>query len=166
MEANYERIEKVWHNLGANGAPSSGVLRTGLCTGAVLIIAMFGSLVAANRCPALEPYAFERNAVSCSFFALLMLTPVFRFLTNPLRAFASSMIAWLIFTAGYDLASLFFKNLFQALRLTPFQVLIEGTVVYAILGTSSWLVQMAWYARHHPVKRGRKLPAIPVRHVR
>ena len=37
---------------------------------------MLGALVAANRVPALEKYAFERNGSCYTLFVLLMLAPV------------------------------------------------------------------------------------------
>jgi hypothetical protein len=142
------------------------VLKIGLCTGASLIGVMLGALVAANRCPALEPYAFERNAISYSAFVILMLVPVCRFLKDAGQMFASSMIGWLMFGAAYDVAGFFFKSLFNAVMHTPFQVLIEGTVAYGVFATSLWLAHMLLYARHHPIKAGRKVSTITARHVR
>jgi hypothetical protein len=145
---------------------SRAVLKTGLCTGGLLIVVMFAALLAANRCPALEPYAFERNAVSYSLFVLLMLAPVCRFLASPSKMFASSMIAWLMLAAAYELAGLYFGNLFQAVFHTPLQVLAEGTVVYGVLAVGLWLVHMALYARNHPIRSRREFSANSARHAR
>jgi hypothetical protein len=135
--------------------PSHPVLWTGLSAGAMLIVVMLGSLVAANRVPALERYAFERNAACYALFVILMLFPVFRFLNRPLQMFASAMIGWVLFAGAYDLAALYFRNLFQVLR-TPFEALIEGTIVYGIFAVGSWVVGMILHARRHrmaPVRR-------------
>jgi hypothetical protein len=135
--------------------PPGSALRTGIYSGALLIVTMLGALVAANRTPALERYAFERNAGCYTLFVLLMLVPVVRFLTRPLQMFAAAMISWVMFVAAYDLTGLFFRDLFQVLR-TPFQALAEGTIVYAIFAVGSWVCGMILHARHHPILPGRK----------
>ena len=50
----------------------------GLHTGALLVITMLGALVGANRVPALERYALERNADSYGVFVLFMLLQSFK----------------------------------------------------------------------------------------
>jgi hypothetical protein len=130
------------------------VLRTGLYTGALLIIAMLGALVAANRVPGLERYAFERNAACAALFILLMLIPVVRFLNRPLRMFGAAMIAWVMLVCAYDLSGLFFKDLFDVLR-TPLQALVEGTIVYGLFAVGSWVCAMLLHARRHPITPGR-----------
>src|ERR1700722_11418420 len=101
------------------GAPvSSGVrtphpaIWTGVYTGILLTVVMLGALVAANRMPALDKYAFERNAASYSLFVVLMLVPICRFLNSPVQMFVASIIGWVIFLAGYDMAGFYFHNLF------------------------------------------------------
>lgn len=133
---------------------SGSVIRTGIYCGSFLIIAMLGALVAANRMPDLEKYAFERNASSYTLFVLLMLIPVVRFLTRPIQMFASAIIAWVMFCAAYDVAGFYFHDLFQVLR-TPLQALVEGTVVYGFLAVGSWVCGMLLHARNHPVAPGR-----------
>jgi hypothetical protein len=150
---------------GAESKPSHAVVKTGIYIGASLIIVMLGALVAANRFPALEPYALERNAISYSLFVILMLVPVCRFLTQPVRMFAASMIAWVMFAAAYDVAGLFFKNLFQVLR-TPLEALIEGAVVYGVFATVLWVTEMVLHARHHPIAPRRRTSDGATRHVR
>jgi hypothetical protein len=135
--------------------PTSGsVLRIGIYCGSFLILAMLGALVAANRMPALEKYAFERNASCYTLFVLLMLVPVIRFLGRPIQMFASAMIAWGMFVVLYDIASFYFRDLFQVLR-TPLQALAEGTVVYGIFAAGSWVCGMLLHARNHPVAPAR-----------
>jgi hypothetical protein len=145
--------------------PSGSAIRTGVYGGALLIIAMLGALVAANRIPALEKYAFERNAACYTLFVLLMLVPVVRFLTRPLKMFGAAMIGWVMFVATYDLTAFYFRNLFQVLR-TPFQALIEGTVVYGIFAVGSWVCAMLVQAGRQPIAPRRKAVREAVRHSR
>ena len=63
---------------------------TGVFTGFLLIVVMLAALVAANRIPALEQYALERNAISYTLFVLLMLAPVCRFRKSSLQMFLSA----------------------------------------------------------------------------
>lgn len=135
--------------------PPHPALKTGLYVGASLILVMFVALVAANRVPSLEAYALERNLAFSGLFFLLMLVPVLRFLNRPLQMFSSAMIAWVVFVAAYDLAGLFFRNIFQVLR-TPFEVLIEGAVVYGLCAAGSWVAEMVLHARRHPIAPRRR----------
>ena len=131
--------------------PNHATLVTGLYTGALLVIVMLGSLVAANRIPSIEEYALERNAASYCLFALFMLIPVFRFLNRPLRLFGSAMIAWGVFVVAYDIAGMVFQNLFEVLR-TPFQALVEGAVIYGIIAVGSWVGGTLLEAKRHPLE--------------
>ncbi len=146
-------------------SPSGSAIRTGLYGGALLIVAMLGALVAANRIPALEKYAFERNAACYTLFVLLMLVPVIRFLTRPLQMFGAGMVGWVMFVAAYDLTGFYFRDLFQVLR-TPFQALVEGAVVYGIFAVGSWVCGMLLHARRHPVTPRRKSASEAARHSR
>lgn len=130
---------------------------TGLYTGALLTIVMIGSLVAANRIPGLERYALERNGASYSLFAMFMLIPVFRFLSQPGRLFSAAMIGWVIFVFAYDIAGMVFHSLFQ-LR-TPFQLLVEGAIIYGVFSVGSWVGGMLMHARHHTIAPGRRRPS-------
>lgn len=142
------------------------VLRTGLYTGALLIIAMLGALVAANRIPGLERYAFERNAACYTLFVLLMLVPVVRFLNRPWQMFGAAAIGWVMLICAYELAGFFFKDLYEVLR-TPFQVLVEGAIIYALFAVGSWVCGMLLLARRHPIAPGRfKAAREAARHIR
>jgi len=145
--------------------PSGSAIRTGIYGGALLIVAMLGALVAANRVPMLEKYAFERNAVCYTLFVLLMLVPVVRFLTRPLQMFGAAMIGWVMFVAAYDLTGFYFPDLFQVLR-TPFQALVEGAVVYGIFAVGSWVCGMLLHARRHTLTPRRKTASEATRHSR
>jgi hypothetical protein len=117
----------------------------------MLTVAMLGALVVANRIPALEPYAFERNAASYALFVMLMLVPVLRFLNRPVKMFVASMIGWLLLTVAYDFAGLYFRNLFSVLQRTPFEVLTEGAIIYGVLAVAAWVCAMILHARRHPM---------------
>jgi hypothetical protein len=130
-------------------------LWTGLYFGTLLIMVMFGALVAANRLPWLDNRALERNAASYGLFVIFMLIPVVRFLNRPIQMFTAAMIGWVMFVIAYDIAGIFFRNLFQILR-TPFQAFIEGTVVYGVFAVGSWVSGMVIHARHHPITPRRR----------
>jgi hypothetical protein len=134
---------------------TSPALRTGLYTGALLVIVMTGALIAANRLPWLDNRALERNAASYGLFVILMLIPILRFLNRPVKMFASAMIAWSIFVIAYDVAGYFFHSLFQAVR-TPFVLLIEGTIVYGVCAVGAWVGEMVLHARNHPIAPRRR----------
>jgi hypothetical protein len=133
------------------GKASHPVVVTGLTTGGLLVVVMLSALIVTNRVPGLEAYALERNAISYGLFFIVMFIPICRFLNQPLRLFGSAIIAWTMFAAGYDLAGIIFMNLFQVLRRTPFEALLEGTVVYGICAVAAWVVTMVLHATRHPV---------------
>ncbi len=141
-------------------------LRIGLYTGALLVVVMLGALVAADRIPALERYALERNAISYTLFVLLMLIPIVRFWNHPIRMFASGMIGWTIFVAAYDVTGMVFQNLFAAVRHTPFIALAEGAVIYGVCSVISWVGGMVIQARRHPILPRRKAANQAARHTR
>lgn len=133
----------------------SAALHTGLYTGVLLVIVMTGALFVANRLPWLESRALERNAACYSLFVLFMLIPVARFLNRPVQMFTSAMIGWVIFVIAYDIVGMYFRNLFQVLR-TPFEVLVEGAVIYGVCAVGSWVGGMVLHARTHPIAARRR----------
>jgi hypothetical protein len=139
----------------ASAARGRATFFTGIFTAFLLIVVMLAALVAANRIPALEEYALERNALSYTLFVLLMLAPVCRFRKNSLQMFLSAMLGWVLFVAAYDLAGMAFHDLFRVLR-TPFEVLIEGTIVYGVLAVASWVVRMISQATREPIQPRRR----------
>jgi len=60
-----------------------------------------------------------------------------------------------MFVVAYDFAGMFYQNLFQVLR-RPFEVLIEGAIVYAVLAAGAWVVGMFRLARHQPIAPRRR----------
>jgi len=129
-------------------------LVTGVYVGAFLILVMSAALVAANRVPALDRYALERNAASYGAFVILLLVPVIRFLKRPLHMFVSAIVAWVLLVGAYNIAGFYFRDLFE-IR-TPFQALIEGGVLYGVIAVASWVVRMGLYARRHAIAPRRR----------
>ena len=134
---------------------SRPALWTGVYVGALLNIVMIAALVAANRVPSLEPYALERNAASYGLFVLLLLVPLVRFLKRPVRMFAAGIVGWVLFVAGYNIAGLYFHNLFGVLR-TPLEALFEGGALYGVAAVISWVAGMILHARRHPIAPRRR----------
>lgn len=141
-EAQRSRLRVIY------GIPT---LRTGLITGSLLVLVMLASLFAATRVPGFESFAGVRNDICRAFFGLIMLIPVFRFLTLPRRMFASALIGWVIFAMGYDFAGMYFSNLFTTLGHTPFELFILGIVFYGVVAAVSWVAWMVLTAAHEPV---------------
>ncbi len=130
-------------------------MKLGLYTGLALTLVMFAGLVAANRFPALERYALERNAIFAAVFLIVALLPVLRYLTNPIQMLCSGLIASVIFACAYDLAGFYFVHLHQVLR-TPFEVLVESAVVYGLCAAGAWVTTMVLHAVHHPIEPERR----------
>jgi hypothetical protein len=137
------------------GKVTSATMRTGLYTGALLVLVTVISLIVANRLPFLENRALERNAACYSLFFLFTSIPVIRFWNRPMKMFASGMLAWSIFVIGYDISGMFFTNLFRILR-TPFEAFFEGAVVYGVCAVVAWVGGMALLARVGPIAPRRR----------
>lgn len=129
--------------------------QTGVYMGFLLVVVMVAALFVANRVPGTERYALERNATFCALFFIVMLIPIARYFNRPLPMFLCAMIGWVIFVVAYDITGMFYTNLFQVLR-NPFQVLIEGTIVYGVLAVGAWVLGMFLQARHHPIAPRRR----------
>jgi len=138
---------------------------TGLYAGAFLIVVMLASLVTADRIPGIERYALERNGISYALFLAAMLYPICRFLNRPLQMFVSGMTGWVMFAAAYDLAGLYFRNLFQVLR-TPFEALVEGAIIYGVCAVCSWVGSMIIHTRRQAIAPARRRTHHPVSHHR
>jgi hypothetical protein len=130
--------------------PTRAGLKTGIFTGGLLTLDMIAALVAANRMPVLESHALERNVAFCGLFVIIMLIPIFRFLNRPVQLFGSAMLGWSIFIVAYNLAGMYFVNLFQVLR-APLDALLEGMLVYGIIAVGAWVAIMILQARKQPI---------------
>jgi hypothetical protein len=130
-------------------------LQTGIFMGALLIVVMIAALFVANRVPGTERYALERNAIFCALFFICMLIPIARYFNRPMPMFMSAMVGWVIFVIAYDIAGMFYQNLFQVLR-SPFEALIEGAIVYGVAAVGAWVIGMFLVARQHPITPRRR----------
>ena len=131
-------------------------LETGIYMGGLLIVLMIASLFVATHMPGMERYALERNAVCYALFVIFMSIPIARFFNRPVQMFGSALIGWIVFVVGYDVAGIFYPNLFQLLRHEPFLALIEGAVVYGVTAVGAWVLGMVLVARHVPIAPRRR----------
>ena len=138
----------VWH---------SPTLRTGFGTGIFLAGLLVAALLAANRFPALEPFALVRNAVACTAVIIVALIPIMRFYNDPACLFASSALAWAIFSLAYTIAGMHFVNLENRLGKSPFEVLILGVVIYGIASVVTWVTSMVFSALRTPIPVRRRV---------
>jgi hypothetical protein len=122
----------------------SGV-RTGVCAGVGLAISFTVWLYVANRAPALEHVALQRNIIAAGFLGLFFLVPVARFMWRPGRLLVSSLISWSIFAFTYRGLCMNFHDLSG--RYSAVQVFTLGAIVYMILATLSWIGTCIWRVR-------------------
>jgi hypothetical protein len=135
----------------------SPTLRTGFGTGIFLAGLLVAALIAANRFPALEPFALARNAVACTLVIIVALIPIMRFYNDPACLFASSAMAWAIFSLAYTIAGMHFINLQNRLGKSPFEVLILGVVIYGVASVTTWVTSMLFSALRHPIPIRRRV---------
>src|SRR5262249_9161366 len=99
-------------------------MRTGIYVGAILSLIFAAWLLVANRIPALEGFALERNAAAAVALGFFGLIPILRFHREPGRLWASGATAWLLLSLSYWLLSFFFTGLAE--RYSPSQVFMVG----------------------------------------
>ncbi|MGH9744556.1 MAG: hypothetical protein ACRD59_00425 [Candidatus Acidiferrales bacterium] len=136
-------------------AQNRSSLETGIYMGGLLIVVMVAALFIANRVPGTERYALERNAAFVAVFFIVMLIPIARYYNRPVPMFASAMIGWVSFVIAYDIAGMFYQNLFQVLR-RPLEALFEGAIVYGVAAVGAWVIGMVLQARHAPIAPRRR----------
>jgi len=115
----------------------NSAVRTGIYTGVCLALVFSVWLVIANQVPFLERFALERNIAAAAVLCFLATVPVLRFFRMPGNLLASSMLAWTIFSVCYRALCLIYSGLSD--KQSPFQVFMEGAVVYMIFTTLSWI---------------------------
>jgi len=134
-------------------------VRTGIYIGLCLSLTFIAWLVIANRIPALERFAQERNIAAAAALAFFGLIPVLRFHAMPVRLLASGAIAWLLLSLCYRALSFFFSGLTN--RYSAFQVFMLGAVVYTIASTVCWIGTVVWRLRAshaHPSVHSASIP--------
>jgi len=124
-------------------------LRTGVLCGLYLAGVMAVALLAANRLPALEPFADLRNWICRGVFLIFSLVPVGAFFRAPWRLFLSGATGWLVFTLGYAVAGIFFDNLHTRLNITTFHMFLLGAGSYAVVAVALWVAESAKLAIAH-----------------
>src|SRR5215469_13847664 len=85
--------------------------RTGIYVGASLALIFTSWLLMANRAPALERFASQRNVIATIAVVFFGLIPVLRFHREPGRLWASGALAWLMLSLCYKALSFFFAGL-------------------------------------------------------
>lgn len=123
----------------------NAAVRTGVYSGIGLALVFSIWVFAANRVPALESLALERNLAAAAALVLFAAIPVLRFLRMPGHLLASSLIAWGILAITYRLLSIYFWGLTG--RYSAVQVFTLGSVLYMILATLSWIGTCIWRVR-------------------
>ncbi len=133
-------------------------MRTGLLTGVLLSMVMAASLYLANRLPAFERLAIERNSACSGVFFVVMLIPAIRFRRRPVELFTSGMVAWAVFTLAYVGAANFYEDLYSSLHTTPGIMLAYGAGAYGIVAVSTWVLQMVRSALRESPAPARRRP--------
>jgi len=137
-------------------------MRTGVLTGVYLAAVMGVGLLAANRLPALEPFADLRNWICRGVFLIFALVPVGTFFRAPWKLFLSGATGWLVFTMGYALAGVFFDNLHTRMNITTFHMFMLGAGSYAVVAAALWVAESAKLAFTHALHHSHS-PAPPAR---
>lgn len=131
-------------------------VRTGIYTGTCLGITFSLWMYLANRVPALERFASERNMAAAVLLGLLAVIPTMRYFRDPGKMLTASLIGWTILTFFYRLMCSFFGLLSE--KYSPLHIFMLGAVLYMIAGTISWIGMVIWRVRetsdshsnHHP----------------
>ena len=123
----------------------NAAIRTGVYAGVGLAMVLVAWVFVANRAPALEPFALERNIAAAVALGLFAAVPVLRFLRLPGPLLASSLIAWSILAVTYRLLCVYFWGLAE--RYSTVQLFTIGAILYMILATLSWIGTCIWRAR-------------------
>ena len=127
----------------------NAAIRTGVYSGVGLSMVLVAWVFVANRAPALEKFALDRNLAAAVALGLFAAVPVLRFLRLPGPLLASSLIAWSILALTYRLLCVHFWGL--AARYSAMQLFTLGVILYMILATLSWIGTCIWRSRESNV---------------
>jgi hypothetical protein len=136
----------------------NAAVRTGIYAGVALTLGFATWLYVANRMPAFENLALERNVVAATVLGLIALVPILRFLRRPGHLLASSLIGWTILTVVYRGLCMHFAALGD--RYSAPQVFILGALVYMIFATLSWIGTCLWRARESQASESKPSPGL------
>ncbi|HVS73862.1 MAG TPA: hypothetical protein VHE23_00440 [Candidatus Acidoferrales bacterium] len=94
-------------------------------------------LFLANRVPALDRFAWERNLVAVAAAGLFAVLPVMRFVRSPGRLFLSGLVGWTILSFVYRVSGIYFSAL--AARMGAFHLFMLGSVLYSFAAVLAWI---------------------------
>jgi hypothetical protein len=129
----------------------NAAIRTGVYAGVGLAMVLVAWVFVANRAPALERLALERNVAAAVALVVFATVPVLRFWRLPGPLLASGLIAWSILALIYRLLCVVFSGLAE--RYSAVQIFTLGTVLYMIVATLSWIGTCIWRARDSNISR-------------
>ena len=129
----------------------NAAIRTGVYAGVGLSVVLVAWVFVANRAPALERFALERNLGAAAALGLFAMVPVLRFLRLPGPLLASGLVAWSILAVTYQLLCVVFWGLAE--RYSAVQVFTLGAVLYMIAATLSWIGTCIWRVRESKISR-------------
>lgn len=123
----------------------NAAIRTGVYAGAGLAMVLVAWVFVANRAPALERFAQERNILAAAALGLFAAVPVLRFWRLPGPLLASGLITWSVLSLVYWLLCVVFSGLAE--RYSAVHIFTLGAVLYMIMATLSWIGTCIWRAR-------------------
>jgi len=123
----------------------NAAIRTGVYSGVGLAMVLVAWVFVANRAPALERFALERNVAAAVALVLFAAVPVLRFWRLPGPLLASSLIAWSTLALVYRMLCVVFSGLAE--RYSAVQIFTLGAVLYMIVATLSWIGTCIWRSR-------------------
>jgi hypothetical protein len=154
VPAHFSRYSKT-----AVGNPAT---RMGLCTGVILSVLFVTWIIVANRMPALETFAMQRNVAAEAALAFFALLPVVRFMRQPGRLLFCGVVAWSVLSLTYWAMGLHFVGLTE--RWSTFEIFTKGGLGYLIASTLSWVGTCAWRVRKLSASRVRSRIGPPFEH--
>jgi uncharacterized membrane protein YvlD (DUF360 family) len=129
----------------------NAAIRTGVYAGVGLSVVLVAWVFVANRVPALERFALERNVGAAAALGLFAMVPVLRFLRLPGPLLASGLVAWSILALTYQLLCVVFWGLAE--RYSAVHIFALGAVLYMIVATLSWIGTCIWRVRESKISR-------------
>ena len=138
----------------AKAALRDAALRMGMWIGVCLSAILVAWIMVANRIPALEAFAMQRNVAAEAALGFFALLPVVRFMRRPRRLLFSGGVAWSILSLTYWAMGLHFVGLAE--RWSTFEIFTKGCLGYLIAATLAWVGTCAWRVKHLATPR---LPA-------
>ena len=137
----------------AKTAVRNPAIRMGLCTGVILSVIFLTWIIVANRMPALEIFAMQRNVAAEATLAFFALLPVVRFMRQPGRLLCCGVVAWSVLSITYWAMGLHFVGLTE--RWSTFEIFTKGGLGYLIASTLAWVGTCVWRVKSLSASRVR-----------